>query len=116
MPVHPSEENAPEGLTEKVAKDPSSNTDSTASTHEHHHNEHTPGDVKAQASDFQSKGPQIPTNMDGMLSHALNSLGQHEADSYRLSPEGFKGGAQSEGRGVEQVRKAIRNTGSRGRS
>lgn len=66
MPVHPSEENAPEGLTEKVAKEPSSNTESTASTHEHHHNEHTPGDVKAQASDFQSKGPQIPINMSGM--------------------------------------------------
>ena len=65
MPVHPSEEIAPEGLTEKIAKDPSSNTESTASTHEHHHNEHTPGDVKAQASDFQTKGPQIPTNMSG---------------------------------------------------
>lgn len=70
MPVHPSEEEAPEGLTEKVAKDPSSNTDSTASTHEHHHNEHTPGDIKAKASDFQSKGPQIPTNMSGTTPNA----------------------------------------------
>ena len=68
MPVHPSEEDAPEGLTEKVAKDPSSNTESTASTHEDHHNEHTPADVKAKASDFQSKGPQIPTNMSGIPS------------------------------------------------
>ena len=76
MPVLPSEENAPEGLTEKVAKDPSSNTDSTASTHEGHQNEHTPGGVKAQASDFQSKGPQIPTNMDGMMSHESYALGQ----------------------------------------
>ena len=106
MPVHPSEENAPEGLTEKVAKDPSSNTESTASTHEHHHNEHTPGDIKAQASDFQSKGPQIPTNMDGMI-RAPYLPKQHEADSCRLSPKGLKGRAQSEGRGIEPVRKAI---------
>ena len=42
MPVHPSEENAPEGLTEKVAKDPSSTTESTASEHEGHANEHNP--------------------------------------------------------------------------
>ena len=103
MPVHPSEEIAPEGLTEKIAKDPSSNTDSTASTHEQHHNEHTPGDIKAQASDFQSKGPQIPTNMSGMIIRASHALGQHEADSYRLTPEGFKGRASSEGRGVEQL-------------
>ena len=68
MPVHPSEEDAPEGLTEKIAKDPSANTESTASTHEHHENEHTPEDAKAQASDFQSKGPQIPTNMSGTIS------------------------------------------------
>ncbi|KAL8788513.1 MAG: hypothetical protein Q9195_007252 [Heterodermia aff. obscurata] len=66
MPVHASEEEAPEGLTEKIAKDPSSNTESTASTHQDHHNEHTPADVKAKASDFQSKGPQIPTNMDDL--------------------------------------------------
>lgn len=66
MPVHPSEEEAPTGLTEKVAKDPSSATDSTASDHESHRNEHTPGDtIKASAQDFQSKGPQIPMNMDG---------------------------------------------------
>ena len=74
MPIHPSEEDAPEGLTEKIAKDPSANTDSTASTHEHHHNEHTPGDVKAQASDFQSKGPQIPTNMSGTASPRVRNL------------------------------------------
>ena len=65
MPVHPSEENAPDDLTEKIAKEPSTKTDSTASTHEHHQNEHTQGDATAQASDFQSKGPQIPINMDG---------------------------------------------------
>ncbi|KAL2042648.1 hypothetical protein N7G274_004407 [Stereocaulon virgatum] len=64
MPVMPSEEEAPMGITEKVAKDPSSATDSTASDHEHHENEHTPG--KASAQDFQSKGPQIPMNMSDM--------------------------------------------------
>ncbi|MCJ1298977.1 hypothetical protein MMC08_001768 [Hypocenomyce scalaris] len=64
MPVHPREEEAPAGLTEKIAKDPSSTTDSTASGHESHENEHTPG--KASAQDFQSKGPQIPTSMDDM--------------------------------------------------
>lgn len=67
MPVHPSEEEAPTGLTEKIAKDPSSTTESTASEHESHQNEHTPGDsLKASAQDFQSKGPQIPMSMDGM--------------------------------------------------
>lgn len=66
MPVHPSEEDAPSGLTEKIAKDPSSTTESTASDHESHQNEHTPGDsLKASAQDFQSKGPQIPLSMDG---------------------------------------------------
>ncbi len=66
MPVHPSEEEAPTGLTEKIAKDPSSTTESTASDHESHQNEHTPGDsLKASAQDFQSKGPQIPLSMDG---------------------------------------------------
>ena len=42
MPVHPTEENAPEGLTEKLAKDPSSMTESTASDHPDHANEHNP--------------------------------------------------------------------------
>lgn len=66
MPVHPSEEEAPTGLTEAVAKNPSSTTESTASDHADHQTEHTPGDgVKATAQDFQSKGPQIPTSMDG---------------------------------------------------
>ncbi|KAK3176155.1 hypothetical protein OEA41_007477 [Lepraria neglecta] len=64
MPVLPSEEEAPQGITEKVAKDPSSATESTASEHETHHNEHTPG--KASAEDHQSKGPQIPINMSDM--------------------------------------------------
>ena len=67
MPHHPSEEEAPTGITEKIAKDPSSATESTASDHEDHHNEHAPGaHGKASALDFQSKGPQIPMNMDGM--------------------------------------------------
>lgn len=33
MPVHPSEEEAPSGIYEKVAKDPSSTSESTASEH-----------------------------------------------------------------------------------
>ncbi|MCJ1393132.1 hypothetical protein MMC18_006004 [Xylographa bjoerkii] len=66
MPVHPSEENAPEGITEMVAKNPSSNTGSTASDHGMHEgaNEHQNG--KASAQDFQSKGPAIPQSMDDM--------------------------------------------------
>jgi len=66
MPVHPSEEEAPMGITERIAKDPSSTTESTASDHEHHQNEHTPHQsAKASAQDFQSKGPQIPMFMNG---------------------------------------------------
>ncbi|KAL8697472.1 MAG: hypothetical protein Q9201_007116 [Fulgogasparrea decipioides] len=67
MPVHPSEEEAPTGITEKIAKEPSSTTPSTASDHEEHHNEHAPdASGKASAQDFQSKGPQIPMNMDDL--------------------------------------------------
>ena len=62
MPVHPSEEEAPEDITEKVAKDPAQ-TEATASDHERHQNEHTHG--LATAQDHQSKGPQIPVNMSG---------------------------------------------------
>ncbi len=66
MPVLPSEEEAPSDIYEKVAKDPSSASESTASDHEHHHNEHTPSSSeKASAQDFQSKGPQIPMTMSG---------------------------------------------------
>ena len=68
MPVHPSEEEAPSGIYEKIAKDPSSTTESTASDHEHHHNEHNPlQSGKASAEDFQSKGPQIPMTMSGKM-------------------------------------------------
>ncbi|KAL8933288.1 MAG: hypothetical protein Q9211_005864 [Gyalolechia sp. 1 TL-2023] len=67
MPHHPSEEEAPGGIYEKVAKNPSSTTESTASDHGTHHNEHAPGaTAKASAKDFQGKGPQIPMNMDDM--------------------------------------------------
>lgn len=68
MPVHPSEEETPMGITEKIAKDPSSMTESTASDHEHHENEHTPHQsAKASAQDFQSKGPQILMTMKGIF-------------------------------------------------
>ena len=72
MPVLPSEEEAPLGITEKVAKDPSSATESTASEHEVHGNEHTPG--KASAEDHQSKGPQIPINMSGTSLSSVTQL------------------------------------------
>ncbi|MCJ1310316.1 hypothetical protein MMC25_003978 [Agyrium rufum] len=64
MPVHPSEEEAPTGIYEKIAKDPSSTTESTASSHEDHHNEHTPG--LATINDLSKKGPAIPQSMDDM--------------------------------------------------
>ena len=70
MPVHPSEEEAPEGITEKVAKDPGQK-ESTASSHEAHQNEHTQG--LATAQDHQSKGPQIPINMSGMMKGSKRS-------------------------------------------
>ncbi|KAL8777133.1 MAG: hypothetical protein Q9213_007993 [Squamulea squamosa] len=67
MPVHPSEEEAPQGLYEKIAKNPSSTTESTASDHEAHHNEHDPdASGKASVQDFQNKGPQIPMSMEDM--------------------------------------------------
>ena len=70
MPVHPSEEITDSNLTEKVAKDPSSTTGSTASEHSAHFNEHNPGsgsggETKAKAQDHMAKGPQIPVNMNG---------------------------------------------------
>lgn len=69
MPVHPSEEEASSGIFEKVAKDPSSLTESTASDHESHDNEHTP--LKASAQDLQSKGPAILQKADGGRAHLL---------------------------------------------
>jgi len=66
MPVLPTEETAPPNLTEAVAKNPSSSTDSTASEHPAHDNEHTPGGEKASAQDMISKGPQVPKTMEEM--------------------------------------------------
>ncbi len=55
MPVLPSEDNAPAGLTEKIAKDPSSNTESTASEHEGHANEHNPlGNIPSASTSCRS--------------------------------------------------------------
>lgn len=94
MPVHPSEEEAPMGITEKVAKDPSSATESTASDHEGHENEHTPHQSgKASAQDLQSKGPQIPMTMNGgCLCPTPHSVSCCSADSYSDMPpqEGSK--------------------------
>ena len=63
MPVLPGEDTAEGGITEKVAKNPSSQTESTASGHAGHDNEH--GTVKASMQDIQSKGPQIPQTDKG---------------------------------------------------
>ena len=106
MPVHPSEEEAPEGITEKVAKDPSSATESTASDHEHHHNEHDPeSGAKASAQDFQSKGPQIPMNMGGTssASWALSEL-FYFADVFRHATQSQQGGTQGTCGRAEPVR------------
>ncbi|KAL9625651.1 MAG: hypothetical protein Q9160_000364 [Pyrenula sp. 1 TL-2023] len=63
MPHLPSEEETGTGITEKVAKNPSSQTESTASDHDLHDNEHGTAKVKATAQDHASKGPQIPTEL-----------------------------------------------------
>ncbi|KAL9107375.1 MAG: hypothetical protein Q9227_007740 [Pyrenula ochraceoflavens] len=63
MPHLPTEEEAPSNLTEKVAKNPSSQTESTASHHDMHDNEHGTAKVKATAQDHASKGPAIPDEM-----------------------------------------------------
>jgi len=58
MPVHPSEENTGDNLTDKVAKESS---DSTASDHKLHDEDysHTTSGGKASAQDHKSKGPVI---------------------------------------------------------
>ncbi|MCJ1364567.1 hypothetical protein MMC16_003679 [Acarospora aff. strigata] len=65
MPVHPSEEEAPSGIFDQIAKDPSSATDSTASDHPRHQGDNSEG-AKAAPRDFQSKGPAIPMSTDDM--------------------------------------------------
>lgn len=61
MPVHPNEENAPEGLTDKVA---AQSKDSTASDHPlHDENKGSISHGKAAATDHKSKGPAIPESM-----------------------------------------------------
>ena len=83
MPVLPSEEEAPSGIFEKIAKDPSTNTESTASDHESHDNEHTA--QKASTQDIQSKGPAIPLSADGKYVHLPR---QYDADvESRLASE-----------------------------
>lgn len=64
MPVHPSEEQAPSGIYDQIAKDPTSATDSTASDHPLHQGDKAENG-KATAQDFQSKGPAIPQSMNG---------------------------------------------------
>ena len=63
MPVHPSEENVePGSITEKVAENPSSNTESTASDHPAHKGDYSAG--KASIQHHQANpGPAIPERM-----------------------------------------------------
>jgi hypothetical protein len=70
MPHLPSEENAPGGIFEKIAKDPSSKSDSTASDHEVHKNEHDP----ITPQEFISKGPAISDGEILVLVPMLGSL------------------------------------------
>lgn len=69
MPVHPSEEEAPSGIFDQIAKDPASATKSTASDHPVHQGDKVEKD-KASSQDFQSKGPAIPQSMDGKWQRA----------------------------------------------
>ena len=96
MPVLPSEEEAPEGITEQVAKDPT-RTESTASSHESHNQ------GLATAQDHQSKGPQIPINMSGMLpgEFGSSSVGMMGANGDRYATGGRQGGDETEGSAVE---------------
>lgn len=55
MPHHPSEEQAPDNLTDKVAQH---STDSTASNHPIH--DENKGAVEEAGGPLKSKGPQIP--------------------------------------------------------
>jgi hypothetical protein len=72
MPVHPSEEeiqSAPGSLTDQVAKNPSPNTESTASDHPIHQGDTSGGKDQprplAKAEEFKSTpGPVVPQNVD----------------------------------------------------
>lgn len=70
MPHLPSEENAPDGIFEKVAKDPSTKSESTASDHDVHKNEHNP----ISPQDFHSKGPVIPDGEMAFFSNCVPKL------------------------------------------
>jgi len=76
MPVHPSEEEAPSGIFDQIAKNPSSATESTASDHSLHQDEHS-GGGKATPQDFQSKGPAVPQNMNGQCNLAARPRSLH---------------------------------------
>lgn len=65
MPVLLSEDDAPGGIFEKVAKDPSSKSNSTASEHERHENEHTPGNHAQKILQSKGTGPAIPSDGEG---------------------------------------------------
>lgn len=60
MPQHPSEETTYESITEKIAANPSSNTESTASDHPIHDTQHEEKEepMKASANDHHANpGP-----------------------------------------------------------
>lgn len=78
MPVHPSEEQAPSGIFDQIAKDPTSATGSTASDHPLHQGDDA-GSGKATAQDFQSKGPAIPQSMNGKWQRAKRLCGSRQS-------------------------------------
>ena len=108
MPVHPSEEEAPPGIFDQIAKDPASATQSTASDHPLHQGDKAESG-KATAQDFQSKGPAMPQNMNGKwhrettagfeeILHVLTSVG------YRHASQRVQGSSEGSLGGVEQVK------------
>lgn len=65
MPVLPQEEEAPSNITEMVAKNPSPNTESTASDHPRHDDDNAA--PRAQAKDFKATpGPVIPQKAEDL--------------------------------------------------
>ncbi|KAI9753392.1 MAG: hypothetical protein M1815_006246 [Lichina confinis] len=64
MPVHPSEENVDAtagSITDQVAKNPSSTTESSASDHPAHQGDDSSGKVRATAEHFKAApGPALP--------------------------------------------------------
>ncbi|TID19716.1 hypothetical protein E2P81_ATG06883 [Venturia nashicola] len=67
MPVHPSEENTGDNLTDKVAKESSDSTASDHKLHDEDHSHSTSGG-KATAEDHKSKGPVLHADLGEVIS------------------------------------------------